>query len=236
MQKAMRRALGVGGATAVAIAASLALAGAADAHTPTFSTGCLDDGHAVLSVNLKYYSQPKQNGAQNTITISYTPDGGKAQSVLAVTDFGTDFPAKGGDEQFTVDGTTAGKFAITVTAWDDASGQNSVAKVGPKNAWDGTWTETTTVCPQHTGTPTPPPTKTTTPTQPPTSAPGTSSAPTTTPAAVAPVSNKTTPPSGGLAYTGVSTELPLIIGGVLIVLGAGALITMRVMKRRRAES
>ncbi|HJP79935.1 MAG TPA: hypothetical protein VJ914_37025 [Pseudonocardiaceae bacterium] len=237
MQNAMRRALGVGGATAVALAATLALAGVADAHTPKFSTGCLDNGQAFLNVDLSNYTLPRQGDPNNTFGITYTPDGGKTQTVQATRTFATGYPGSiSNEDPFPVDGTTAGEFTITIFAWDDANGDHSVAKVGQANAWDGTFIEKTKACPQHGGgTPTPPPpTKTTTPSQPPTSAPGTSSAPTSTSAAVAPVSTKT-PPGGGLAYTGVSTELPLIIGGVLIVLGGGALITMRIMKRRRAE-
>jgi hypothetical protein len=229
MQKVMRRTLGVGGATAVALAASLALAGVASAHTPKFTPGCLDNGQATLTVNLQAYTQPQKNSDPNTITVSYAPNGGKAQTVLATTDFGSSYTPK----PLTVDGTTAGTFTIVVTAWDDPKGKNSVANVGEPAAWDGTFTRKTTVCQQPpTKTTTAPPTTTTTSTTPPTS----SSAPTTTTAAVAPVSDKTATPPGGLAYTGVSTELPLIIAGVLIVLGAGALITMRVLKRRRAES
>jgi hypothetical protein len=238
MQKAIRRTLGVGGAAAVALAASLALAGVADAHTPTLTTSCLDSGKAVLNVHLQNYTKPQNNDSvQNTITISYTPDGGKAQSVLAVTTFKTSYP----QTQFPVDGTTAGTFTVTITAWDDElpahATEHSVAQVGPDSAWDGTWTKPTTVCPQTGGNT--PPTKPTTTTQPPTTTdtPTSSAAPTTTAAAVAPVSNKTPPTAKpGLAYTGVSTELPLILGGVLIVLGAGALFAMRVLKRRRADS
>jgi hypothetical protein len=239
MHKAMRRAFGVGGATAVAIAASLALAGVADAHTPIFSTPCLDNGNAALTVNLKYYSQPKTSSETNTITISYTPNGGKAQQVLAVTDFGSTYPSNGGTKQFPVDGTTAGTFTITITAWDDEppavpATAHSVAEVGPDAAWDGTWTKTTKVCPQpSTPTTVPPSTKPTVPSQP--STPPSSGSTTTTAPAVAPVANQT-PPSGGLAYTGVSATLPLIIAGALIIIGAAALIGMRIMKRRRAES
>lgn len=234
MQKAMRRTLGVGGATAVALAASLALAGVASAHTPTLTTSCLDNGKAELNVQLQYYSQPKKAGEHNTVAITYTPNGGKAQTVLATTNFDSGYPAPSGNSptHFTVDGTIAGTFTVTITAWDD-----------PGNAqhngdWDGTFTRTTSVCEQPptkptTTTTTAPPTTTTT--APPTTT-GETAPPTTTSAAVAPVADKTATPPGGLAYTGVSTELPLIIAGALIVLGAAALITMRVLKRRRVES
>ena len=231
MHKAMRRAVGVGGATAVAIAASLALAGVADAHTQNFSTGCLDNGQAQLTVSLTLYQAPKTSSEHNTVTVSYTPNGGTAQEVLPVTNFGTTYPSSGKGKQFAVDGTKAGTFTITVTAWDDPSGSNK--------SWDGTWTKKTTECPQPGGTPTqPPPTKpTATPTGTPSSTPPStsSSAPSTSAPAVAPVANQT-PPSGGLAYTGVSATLPLIIAGALIIIGAAALIGMRIMKRRRAES
>jgi hypothetical protein len=242
MQKAMRRAFGVGGATAVALAASLALAGVADAHTPTFNTGCLDNGQAQLTVNLQAYTPPKNNSEHNTITISYTPDGGKPSTLLPVTNFSSSYPTNAKNQYFTVDGTTAGTFTIVVTAWDDTDGSHSVATLGQNNPkdrpWDGTWIYKTSVCEQPptkpTTTTTAPPTTTTA--SGPTSTGDTAPPTTTTAAAVAPVSDKTQTPPGGLAYTGVSTELPLIIAGVLIVLGAGALIMMRVMKRRRAES
>ncbi|HEY4458987.1 MAG TPA: hypothetical protein VGN81_32035, partial [Pseudonocardiaceae bacterium] len=155
MQKAMRRAFGVGGATAVALAASLALAGVASAHTPKFSTACLDNGQAVLNVNLQAYTQPQKNSEHNTVTVTYTPNGGKAQSVLATTDFGTSYTPK----PLAVDGTTAGTFTIVITAWDDPNGQH-------KGDWDGTWTEKTSVCQQ-------PPTKPTKPTATTTTAPPT---------------------------------------------------------------
>lgn len=232
MHNAMRRTLGVGGAAAVALAASLALAGVADAHTPTFSTGCLDNGQAYLKVDLQYYSQGRTSDENNTLGITYTPDGGKTQTVLATRNFGTGYPASLSNQStFPVDGTTAGTFDVVVTAWDDPNGDHSVAKVGKGSAWDGTFTLKTTVCPQ-TGTTTPvPPTSPAPPTE------TTTSSPTTTTPVVAPVANQTPPTAKpGLAYTGVSATLPLIIGGVLIVLGAGALIAMRVMKRRRAES
>ena len=210
----------------MAIAASLALAGVADAHTQSLSTSCLDNGQATLNVGLTLYKQPETSSENNTVTVSYTPDGGKAQQVLPVTDFGTTYPSSGGSKQFAVDGTTAGTFTITITAWDDPSGGNK--------GWDGTWTKTTKVCPQpSTPTTVPPSTKPTVPSQP--STPPTSGSTTTTAPAVAPVANQT-PPSGGLAYTGVSATLPLIIAGALIIIGAAALIGMRIMKRRRAES
>lgn len=227
MHKAMRRALGVGGATAIAVAASLALAGVADAHTPVFSTGCLDNGKASLNVKLSAYQAPQNSSEHNTITVTYTAKGGAAQPVLGVTDFDSGYSPN----PLTVDGTNPGEFSITITAWDDPTGKNSVAKVGADKAWDGTWTLSTVACPQTTTVP-----PTTKPT-PPTGTTTTSPAPTTTAAAVVPVANQTPPTAKpALAYTGVSATLPLIIAGVLIVLGAAALISMRILKRRRAES
>jgi hypothetical protein len=215
MQNAMRRTLGVGGAAAVAIAASLALAGVASAHNHDVTAQCVTDtkstnyGKSALTVSLTNYAD-----SPNSVVVTETAGSATPTALYSSKDFTPQYV-----HTFYEDGTLAESYEVKVVANSKQFSFDSVV--------------TTKVCPQSTTTT--PPTETTTPTQPPTETPSSSSAPTTTAAAVAPVSTKT-PPSGGLAYTGVSTELPLIIGGVLIVLGAGALIAMRIMKRRRAES
>jgi hypothetical protein len=215
MQKAMRRAVGVGGAAAVAIAASLALAGVADAHVHNVSAKCVTspdtkNGQSELVVTLTdYYDKP------NSVVITRTPEGGKATTLYQSSDFTPQYV-----HTFYEDGTVGESYEVKVVA-------NS-----SQYSFDST--VTTKPCPQPT-TPTtvPPSTKPTVPSQP--STPSSSSSTPTTAPAVAPVANQT-PPGGGLAYTGVSATLPLIIGGALIIIGAAALIGMRIMKRRRAES
>lgn len=233
MQKAMRRTLGVGGATAAAMAATLALAGAASActWTPNLSAGCVS-GAPTLTIDLQDYN----TNATNKITV--TGENGKTLEGTVTGKHGSstvdldNYVFKGGYFQATATATEADAgsdvytFTVAVTTSDNHSVNEKVETKNSKGKPVACSPSTTTT------TSTPPPT--TTPSAPPTTTGG--SAPTTTAAAVAPVSDKTATPPGGLAYTGVSTELPLIIGGLLIVLGAGALITMRVMKRRRAES
>ncbi len=216
MHKAMRRTLGVGGAAAVAIAASLALAGVADAHIHNVSAKCVTNtdsknyGQSELVVSLTAY-----NDKPNSVVITATADGGKATTLYQSSDFTPQYV-----HNFFEDGSVGESYEVKVVA-------NS-----SQYSFDST--VTTKPCPQPT-TPTtvPPSTKPTVPSQP--STPPTSGSTTTTAPAVAPVANQT-PPGGGLAFTGVSTTLPLIIAGALIIIGAAALIGMRIMKRRRAES
>jgi hypothetical protein len=233
MQKVMRRTLGVGGATAAAMAATLALAGAASACTWTAdaSAGC-DKGVPTVTIDLQDYSTT----ATNKVTV--TGENGQALQGKVIGKHGSstvqldNYVFKGGYFQATASapeanaGANVYTFTVKVTTSDNHATTQEVktedSKHKPTACSPSTTTTTTTVPP------------TTTESTPPTTTGG--SAPTTTAAAVAPVSDKTATPPGGLAYTGVSTELPLIIAGVLIVLGAGALITMRVLKRRRAES
>jgi hypothetical protein len=234
MQKAMRRTFGVGGATAVAFAASLALAGVASAHNHNVTESC-DSGVPTLHITLTAYNA----GYTNTITaqaqdgdyLSTTVNGKHGQSsTVKLQDyafqngaFSATIPAPEGASA----ATKVYTFSVSVQAGDNSaySFSQKVTTEPAKACAPATPTTTTTA----------PPTTTTSAT-PPTSTGDTAPPTTTTAAAVAPVSDKTQTPPGGLAYTGVSTELPLIIAGVLIVLGAGALIMMRVMKRRRAES
>jgi hypothetical protein len=233
MQKAMRRTLGVGGATAVAFAATLALAGVASAHNHNITESC-DSGVPTLHITLTAYNA----GYTNTIT-AQAQDG----DYLATTvggKHGQSSTVKLQDYAF-----QNGAFSATIPAPEGASAAakpytfSVSVHAGDNSAYS--FSQKVTTEPSKACAPETPPTKptATTTTAPPTtttaSGPTSTTPPTTTAAAVAPVSDKTQTPPGGLAYTGVSTELPLIIAGALIVLGAGALITMRVLKRRRAE-
>jgi hypothetical protein len=218
----MRRTLGVGGATAVAIGATLALAGVASAHVHTVTAVCDQDtnsanyGKSVLTVTLTdYVDKP------NSVLVIETAGTGKT-AVITQLSANSDFTPKY-VQTFVEDGTTAQSYEVKVVAHDSGFSFDE--------------TKATAVCPQPVvTTTTPSPTSTTTPS--PTPAPTSAPVQTTTPApAVAPAANKIPPAaSPGLAYTGVSTTLPLIIGGVLIVLGAAALVAMRLMRRRRTES
>ena len=212
MQKVMRRALGVGGATAMAITASLALAGVASAHNHDVTAQCVTKssnpnyGKSQLNISLTDYVD-----APNSVVVTETA-GGVTKTLYSSKDFTPNYV-----HTSYFDGTVAESYEVKVVANSTQFSFDTVVSTKP--------------CPQPTTTTTVPPT-TTTVAPPPTD----SKPPTTTTAAVAPVADKTKTPPGGLAYTGVSTELPLIIGGVLVVLGAGALFTMRILKRRRAES
>jgi hypothetical protein len=215
MQKAMRRTLGVGGAAAIAITASLALAGVASAHNHDVTAQCVTDtnsanyGKSELTVNLTNYGD-----SPNSVVVTETAGSGSPTALYSSKDFTPQYT-----HTFYEDGTVAQSYEVKVVAHSKQYSFDTVV--------------TTKACEQ----PSTPPTS---PSQPPpssTPAPPSSAAPTTTAAAVAPVSNQTPPTAKpGLAYTGVSTELPLIIAGALIILGAAALIAMRIMKRRRAES
>jgi hypothetical protein len=220
MQKLMRRTLGVGGATMMAVAASLALAGVASAHNHDVTATCVtkssspDYGKSQLNISLTDYTDKP-----NSVVVTAT-ESGKTTTLYSSKDFTPQYVHTSYQ-----DGTAAESYEVKVVAHSKQFSFDTVVTTKP--CPQPTTTTTTTVPPTTTkDTPPPTTTKDTPPTAP----------ASTTSAAVAPVSDKTATPPGGLAYTGVSTELPLIIGGVLIVLGAGALFTMRIMKRRRAES
>jgi len=230
MQNAMRRTLGVGGATAVAIGATLALAGVASAHNHDISASC-DSNVPTLHIGLAAYNA----GVTNTITAT-AEDGSYLKTTVG--------PKTTQTITLNAYAFSKGTFQAVIPAPETDAGAKvytfTVAVVaGDGSAYSFTQKVSTDLpCAPPTVPPTVPPS-----TVPPTTVPPSNSqtstppAPTTTSAkpVAAVASDKTTP--GGLAYTGFSAQVPLIIAGVLLVVGAGALFGMRfAAKRRRPQS
>lgn len=247
MRLAVRRSIGVGGATAVAIGAALALAIPASAHVPGLNAGCdSDTGVTTVKVDLEQYNGDR--GAKNWVTL--TDETGKQllpNTATSGMDAGKAFFQTSYTFQTTESGAVDHKFTMTVFAQDDPHSKN--------HAWDGVFTKTTYACVKNTTTPPPPPTTTPPPvtttneTAPPTTIitpppattlttppPSVETSP-TTPAVVAAAT--TTPGagtgtgSGSLPFTGVNTALPLGIAGALVVAGGGILAWLRFGPRRR---
>jgi hypothetical protein len=208
----------------------MVLAMPASAHTPKINAYCdSDTGKTTVTISLAdYNAQPK---LQNWATLDDSVTG----SLLAKTQFSKALP-DGTVTSYTVDGSVAHTFTLTVFAHDDANG--SQHGNGSKDQWDGTFTKSTPACvTPPTTTTTPPATTTTTPpatttTTAPTQAPTT----TTSEAVVAAASTTPAPGSGSLPFTGVNTALPLGIAGLLVVAGAGILFWLRFNARRRHSS
>lgn len=233
MRLAVRRTVSVGGATAVAIGAALALAIPASAHTPTWNVGCqttgshhnkVETGKVLVSLQLSAYA-----GTGNTVEVT---EDGVSTPLLAQKDFNQSFTWS-----TTVDGTDAAhKFTMTITAQDDPGGLKH-GPGSPNGQWDGAFTLSSDVCKAPSGgTPTPPP-----PTQPPTQPPSHSVSPSPTPAVVPQVASTTTTtaaPVGAatLPNTGVNVALPLGIAGALVVVGGGILAFLRFGARRKRTS
>lgn len=234
MRLVVRRTVGIGGATAVALGAVLALGLPASAHTPKIQASCDQaTGQAVVSINLTNYSGNTKYGKKNTVKL--TEDTGA--TLLNTTQFGTQYPASqtgaGANDiknwqSFTVDGTAAHTFTMTVTSIDNIGAGKFTAKsqACPQ--------QTTTAPPTTTTPPPPPPSETTTTAPPATTTETTTPATTTTPVAVAAATTTPgAPGSGSLPFTGVNTALPLGIAGALVVVGGGILFYLRFNARRR---
>jgi hypothetical protein len=214
----MRRAIGIGGATFVAVGAALVLTLPASAHNHTDSASC-KDGKSVLDVSLTNYGDKP-----NSVTITETNGNGKVTVLHSDADFTPQYA-----NTFTEDGTITQSYHIVVVAH---SSQFSFDHTDTTPACTEGGTSTTSPPPTTT---TPPPTHTTTP-KPPTSttAPATTGGTTTTTAVVAGV---TTTGTGTLPFTGVNATFPLLIAGVLVVAGGGILLWLRLAaRRRRTES
>lgn len=203
------------------------MAGPASAHTPVIHAGCVNN-EPTLSVDLTQYSA-SSNKHKNTVTV--TEDG--KVTLLATTNFSSTFHQTFNSESTPSTGSAdeAHTYSVAIKAWDDPTG---------KNGWTTTLPAASPKCvetpppPPTTTTTTPPPATTTTETAPPTT--GSSSVPpatTTTGAVVAPTT--TNGPGGGLAYTGVSTALPLGIAGALVVAGGGLLFWIRMSAKRKTS-
>jgi len=216
MRQAMRRAIGIGGATFVAVGAALALTLPASAHEASATPGCATDGHATILIKtLKDYDTNTPTANPNSVTVT------EGNVVVAAKD-----PfAKSYNKTVTLDGTTAHSVVVHFQAWDDPTGSKG---------WTVDIPVQTTVCENnHPSTTTPPPTTTTTAPPTTTTAPitqPTATSPTTTTAVVAGV---TTNGSGTLPFTGVNATFPLLIAGVLVVAGGGILLWLRLAARRR---
>jgi hypothetical protein len=217
MRQAMRRAIGLGGATFVAVGAALVLTLPASAHDHSDMASCID-GQSVLSVKLTNYGD-----GPNSVTITETDGNGKVTPLASVADF---TPAK--SFTFTEDGTITQSYHVVVVAH---SSQFSFDH-----------TDTTPKCVTTTTTTVPPTTTTTRPTHTTTKPPTTTTAPPTTTTAgatttTAVVAAATTTGAGTLPFTGVNATFPLLIAGVLVIVGGGILLWLRLAaRRRRTES
>jgi hypothetical protein len=220
MRQAARRAVGIGGATAVAIGAMLALALPASAHVHSDTAGCYNNS-AVFKVDLENYN----GGKTNTVTIT-----DQGTTIVNAETFKTSYVKTFTD----ADATVAHTFTISVVAGDDKTGSQGftfkdtqtspVCETPPPPPP----TTTTTTPPPPSSTTTAPPTTTSSSTTPP---PATTTAPPTTTTAVVAAAT-TTPGSGSLPFTGVNTALPLGIAGLLVVAGGGILFWLRFKARR----
>ncbi|WP_424189205.1 LPXTG cell wall anchor domain-containing protein [Actinokineospora sp. G85] len=193
----------------LASAASIGLVGTASAHTGVITAKCTPEGSEV-TVKLSAY-----NGQGNKNTWELTVDGEK----VADGNFGGSLEKTWGE----FDPTVAHKYEVKVVAWDGPDNKN----------WSPTLTEESEACVEPEETTPPEEEPTSTPEEEPTTSP---EEPTTTPRApesTPPVKPTTSAPVAApageddLADTGASIALPLAIGGVLVLGGAGALVAVR---------
>jgi LPXTG-motif cell wall-anchored protein len=214
MQLAMRRAIAIGGATFVAVGATLALSLPASANTNHSTVSCTD-GVATLHVVLEHYSNTK---GPNSVTITDASGNNDATQIYHSDDFSPQLI-----QDFTADGTVAQTFHIKVVP--------SAEQLKVDQDY------TTPPCPSTTTTTTAPPTTTTTASATTTTAPPTTTKggilPTTVPPTTTAVLAAGTAP---LPNTGVSATMPLTIGGALLVAGGGILLWMRMSAKRRRTS
>jgi hypothetical protein len=168
MRQAMRRAIGIGGATFVAVGAALVLTLPASAHEASATPGCASDGHATIHIaTLKDYDTNTPTPKPNSVTVT------EGTAVIFATDpFGKTY-----DKTVTLDGTKVHNLIVHFKAWDDPTGSKG---------WTVDIPVTTTVCTsEHPSSTTNPPTTTTVPpTHTTTKPPTTTIAPETTTAAV----------------------------------------------------
>lgn len=210
MRLGMRRTVSIGGATAVAIGAMLALALPASAHVHQQDAKCYGD-NIQYTINLSNYQLKDSQGNKidNTVTVTDETTG---KVLINNPSFGTKFS----DTETIPDATVEHTFKTAVVAGDDLDGKQGF-----------TYTEENKAGPCTTP---PPPTSTTTP-PPPSST--TTAPPTTTTAVVAAATTTNVPPgSGELASTGVNAGLPLGIAGALVIIGGGILFFLRYNARK----
>jgi len=187
------------------------LTGVASAHAGKVSASC-DKEKSTVTVDLHDYTQ----GSTNTWTLT---DNGEE---LGKGSFG-----KGHQQTWDKqDATIKHEYVLTVKTSDDPTGEKK---------WSFTAKAQADACKKVVPPTTPPAETTTTPPASTTTPPAETTAPpvTTTTASVAPTSTAApVPAEDDLADTGASIALPLAIGGVLVLGGAGALIAVR----RRASN
>jgi LPXTG-motif cell wall-anchored protein len=223
MRQAVRRTVGIGGATAMAFGAALVLALPASAHNATATADCAVDGHPTVLIQANSFAAISGSKV-NTLEIV---EG--STTLFGPVDFSGTYEPNGKANNnpdpvnLTVDGTVTHDLTVKIVAWDSSK-------------YDFSIPVKTTVCQQPSSTK---PTPTTQPTQPPTHS--SSPAPTTTQPEVAPAAATTTTPpavagTGTLPNTGVNVALPLGIAGALVVIGGGILAWMRFGSRRRGTS
>ncbi|MER5262966.1 hypothetical protein ABTZ99_12945 [Actinosynnema sp. NPDC002837] len=196
------------GAAVAALAATVFAAVPASAHTPKLEAKC-QDGTTTLSVKLTAYAEStSQKSNRIKVTVG--------DEELENKDFGRSF-----EGSYSVSGDVKRVFVVEVTAHDG----NQYSFTEKKTVEACVVPTTTTTSPTTT---TLPPTTTTEPsttTVPPTTTESPSSAPTTTTTTpeVVPVADT----GDGLANTGASIAIPLVIGVVLLGGGAALLIVLR---------
>ena len=208
------------GAAVAAVAATVFAAVPASAHTPKLEAMC-ENGTTTLSVNLTAYAQQTRDKANH---IKVTLDGSEE---LENKDFGASFKGS-----YSATGDVERVFEVEVTAYDDAKysfTETKTVKACVVPTAPPTTEVPTTVPPTTTepSTTTVPPTTTEPPSE--SSAPATSTTTTTTTPAVVPVADT----GDGLANTGASIAIPLVIGVVLLGGGAALLVVLR---RRAANN
>ncbi|WP_156756617.1 LPXTG cell wall anchor domain-containing protein [Actinokineospora pegani] len=187
----------------LASAASIGLVGTASAHTPRFDAKCYAaEERSEVKLNLTAYA----GGDKNTVLVT---DNGEE---LVNTTFGKSFSQVWPD----LDPTIEHEIVVKVVASDNA-----------KYNFDAT--ETIDACVEPVKETTPPEEPTTTPEEPTTAPPTSETTPPVETTAPAPSTTPAAVPVGedDLADTGASIALPLAIGGVLVLGGAGALVAVR---------
>lgn len=215
MRLAVRRAVGIAGATAVAIGAALTLALPASAHDHSFDAMCKGSDINV-EVTLTNYT-----GSPNTVKVTDTDASGASTTLVDNTDFGHSYV-----HTFVIaNASTKHTFAITVGSGDNIGAFSQSKSAGP-------------CCPGKTTTTTPPPTTTTTVAPPTTTTPPAthSTTPTTTTAVVAAATSTGPVGTASLPFTGANVGLPLGIAGFLVVVGGGLLFWLRFSAKRRHQS
>ncbi len=230
MRLAVRRAVGITGATAVAIGAALTLALPASAHVPHITAGC-NDNKAELTITLQAYgTSPSSKG-------NWVEASDENGQILAKTSFGSDFTKT----IWEADATVAHHYTVTVYAQDDANG--SQHGNGSRDQWDGTFSASSNACcPGKTTTTTPPttttgpPTTTTHTTTPPSTTTGSTTSTTTAVVAAATSTGPVGSANSSLPFTGANVGLPLGIAGALVVIGGGLLFWLRFNAKRRSAS